>query len=159
MARLLDAVQAIAVTFWVGALWTSGLLVAPLLFRMLDDPTLAGTIAGSLFSTTTLIGVACGTCILIVWFLRQRGQTPQHYYLAWLVVAMLAIALIGQYGIQPVLVSLREQAYPQPVMQTAFADSFARWHMVAGILYLVQCLFAAGLVISLRCTGIVPAKG
>jgi hypothetical protein len=156
---MLDAVQAIAVTFWVGALWTSGLVVAPLLFRMLDDRTLAGTIAGSLFSTTTLIGIACSACILTVWLLRQRGQTPHHYYLVWLVVAMLAFALIGQYGIQPVLASLRDQAYPQPVMRSAFADSFARWHMLAGILYLAQSLLGAGLVISLRCAGIVPAKG
>lgn len=158
MLRFLDAVQAIAVTFWVGALWTSGLLVAPLLFRMLEDRTLAGTIAGSLFATTTLIGIVCGACILIVWFLSQRGRAPHHYVLAWLVVAMLAVALIGQYGIQPVLASLRAQAYPQPVMQSIFADSFSRWHAVAGIFYLVQSLLGAGLVISMRCTGIVPAK-
>lgn len=158
MLRFLDAVQAIAVTFWVGALWTSGLLVAPLLFRMLDDRTLAGTIAGSLFATTALIGLACGACILIVWFLCQRGRAPHHHVLAWLVVAMLAVALIGQYGIQPVLTNLREQAYPQPVMQSIFADSFARWHMVAGILYLAQSLLGAGLVISLRYSSIVPTK-
>ena len=126
---------------------------------MLEDRTLAGTIAGSLFSTTTLIGIACGVLVLIVWFLRQRGRVPQHRYLAWLVLAMLGIALVGQYGIQPVLASLREQAYPQPVMESVFADSFARWHMVAGILYLAQSLLGAGLVISLRYSGIVPAKG
>jgi hypothetical protein len=159
MPRLLDAVQAIAVTLWVGALWTSGLLVAPMLFRLLEDRALAGSIAGSLFGTTTLIGIACGACILIVWFFRQRGQTPHHHFPAWLVVAMLALALIGEYGIAPVLAGLRELAYPQPVMQTAFGGSFARWHMVAGILYLVQSLLGAGLVISLRCAGNVPAKG
>ena len=158
MIRLLDAVQAIAVTFWVGALWTSGLLVAPLLFRMLDDRTLAGSIAGSLFSITTLVGIACGACILIIWFLRQRGRAPQQQFLAWLVVAMLVVALIGQYGIQPVLANLREQAYPQPVMQSTFADSFARWHMISGILYLVQSLLGAGLVISMRRSDIVPVK-
>jgi putative copper export protein len=159
MVRLVDAVQAIAVTLWVGALWTSGLLVAPLLFRMLEDRTLAGDIAGSLFGTTTLIGIVCGACILIVWYFRQRGRTPHHHLLAWLVVAMLALGLIGEYAIAPMLAGLREHAYPQPVMQTAFGGSFARWHMVAGVLYLAQSLLGAGLVISLRFAGNVPAKG
>ena len=149
MVRVLDAVQAIAITLWVGALWTSGLLVAPMLFRMLDDRTLAGSIAGRLFETTTFVGLACGTCILIVWFFRQRGRMAHHYYLPWLVVAMLALALASQYGVQPELADLREQAYPQPVMQTALGDSFAKWHMVAGMLYVAQSLLGAGLVISL----------
>ncbi|MGD2139121.1 MAG: DUF4149 domain-containing protein [Burkholderiales bacterium] len=153
MFRVLDAVQAIAITLWVGALWTAGLLVAPLLFRMLDDRALAGTIAGSLFSTTALIGIVCGVCILATWFYSQRGGALRSRYLAWLVVAMLVITLAGQFGVQPVLAGLREQAFPQPVMQTTLAGSFARWHMVAGILYIVECLLGAALVILYRFVG------
>lgn len=158
MFRLLDAVQAIAITLWVGALWTSGLLVAPLLFQSLDDRSLAGTIAGRLFEATTFIGIACGACILIIWFFFRRGQTSHHQYLVWIVLAMLVFALIGQFGIQPVLAGLREQAYPQPVMQSALSGSFARWHMIAGILYVAQCLLGAGLVVMHRYAGVSPAK-
>jgi len=126
---------------------------------MLDDRTLAGSIAGRLFETMTHVGVACGICILFAWFFRQRGRHAHRQYLAWLVVAMLAFALVGQYGIQPLLASLREQAYPQPVMQSALSDSFARWHMVAGILYVAQSLLGAGLVVTHRFTGVAPETG
>ncbi len=150
--RVLDAVEAIAVTFWVGALWTSGLIVAPLLFRLLDDRTLAGTIAGSLFELTTFIGLACGACVLVIWFSRQRGRAAQQrrsiqFYILSLVVAMLALALAQQYGLQPVLAAMREQAYPQPVMQSALGERFAAWHMVSALLYLAQCALGAGLVV------------
>lgn len=147
--RILDALQAIAVTLWAGVLWVTGLLVAPLLFRTLDDRTLAGTLAGRLFEVTAFVGLVCGLCILIIWFVRRRAREPQNY-LAWLVVAMLILALVGQFGIQPVLAAIREQVHPQPVMESALGSRFAFWHVVATVLYLVQCLLAAALVILQR---------
>ena len=152
MARVLDALQAIAITLWVGALWTSGLLVAPLLFQTLSDRTLAGTVAGRLFEVTAFIGLVCAVCILIIWFVRRRTRESQTY-LAWLVVAMLVLALIGQFGIQPVLAAIREQVHPQPVMESALGTRFAFWHVAATVLYLVQCLLGAALVVSSRATG------
>lgn len=146
MFRILEAVQAIAVTLWVGALWTSGLVVAPLLFEVLDDRTLAGAVAGRVFELTAWIGLVCGVCILFTLFVlrRRRGL---HNSVLWLVIVMLVLALIGQFGIQPLLAGIREQAYPQPVMQSVLGARFAFWHMVATTLYLVQCLLGAALVV------------
>lgn len=154
MIRLLGAIQSIAVTLWVGALWTTGLLTAPLLFEMVPERTLAGTVAGRLFETVAFIGLACGAFILLICWLRRRLRAPLHYHVVWLVLAMVVITLIGQFAIQPVLAALREQVHPQPVMQSAFSGSFAAWHAAAGILYVVQCLLGAGLVISNRVNGV-----
>ena len=149
MVRILDALQAIAVTLWVGALWTSGLLVAPLLFQTMDDRAVAGTVAGRLFEVTAFVGLVCGLCILIICFALRRARASQNY-LAWLVVAMLVMALVGQFGIQPVLAAIREQVHPQPVMESVLGSRFAFWHVVATVLYLVQCLLGAALVILQR---------
>ncbi|UCH46479.1 MAG: DUF4149 domain-containing protein [Betaproteobacteria bacterium] len=153
MVRFLDAVQAIAVTLWVGALWTSGLVVAPLLFQTLSDRTLAGTVAGRLFEVTAFIGLACGISILIICFVRRRARAAQRY-LAWLVAAMLVLVVIGQFGIQPVLAAIREQVHPQPVMDSALGPRFAFWHMAATLLYLCQCLLGAALVIMQHTAGV-----
>ena len=135
--RLFDIVQAIAVTLWVGTLWSTGALVAPALFRMISDRTLAGDIAGHLFGMTAFIGLACGGCLLTVRLFQDRtGALRQP--VVWLVLSMVALVCISQFGIQPILAGLREQAYPQQVMQSASAGSFAVWHAAAGILYLVQ---------------------
>ena len=157
MNRVLDAVQAIAVTVWVGALWTSGLLVAPLLFATLDDRTLAGTVAGRIFELTAWIGLACGIGILIIWFVLRRRRASHHAVL-WLVIAMLVLTLIGQFAIEPVLAGIREQVYPQPVMQSALSARFAFWHVVASLIYLAQCLLGVALVILRTATGAAAAR-
>lgn len=143
--RVFDIVQAIAVTLWVGALWSTGALVAPALFRMISDRVLAGNVAGYLFGVTAFIGLACGSCLLVV-RLVQNGAGALRQPVFWLIVSMLVLVCASQFGIQPVLAGLREQVYPEPVMQSAVANRFATWHAVAGITYLVVSMLGLGLV-------------
>ncbi len=146
-SRLPDAVQALAITIWVGALWSAGFLVAPLLFRAIDDRTVAGTVAGRVFEATAFTGLICGLLVLVIMVSRQRaGVFRQRPF--WLVVAMLCLVLLGQFVLQPVMGALREQAYPQEVMRSALASTFTVWHAAARMIYLVQCLLGAALVIS-----------
>ena len=142
--RVLYAIEALALTAWVGSVWTTGLLVAPTLFSMVKDRQVAGGVAGQLFSATAFIGLICGGLIMLIRYLRGRTSKRRDYIL-WLVLAMVVITAIGQFGIQPVLAELRQQAFPLPVMQTELGARFAAWHAVSGALYLVQCL--AGLVL------------
>ena len=144
-SRVFDAVQAIAVTLWVGTLWSTGALVAPALFRLISDRVLAGNVAGYLFGVTAFIGLACGSCLLIV-RLVQDGAGALRHPVFWLVVSMIVLVCAIQFGIQPVLAGLRQQVYPEPVMQSAVANSFATWHVVAGISYLVVSMLGLGLV-------------
>ena len=143
--RIFDVVQAIAVTLWVGALWSTGALVAPALFRMISDRMLAGNIAGHLFEVTAFIGLACGSCLLLV-HLVQYGVGALRQPVFWLVVSMVVLVCASQFGIRPVLAGLREQVYPEQVMGSAVANSFATWHAAAGILYLVESTLGLGLV-------------
>ena len=144
--RIFDSIQAIAVTLWVGTLWSTGAMVAPALFRMIGDRALAGTVAGHLFTVTAFIGLACGGYLLIAGLFRNRsGSLRQPVF--WLVVGMITLVCISQFGIQPVLAGLREQAYPDSVMQSELARSFATWHAVAGTLYIVQCTLGLALVV------------
>ena len=147
VSRLLSAVQALAITFWVGALWTAGFLVAPLLFRAIDDRTIAGGLAGRVFEATAFIGLICGLLVLVIMVSRRRADVLRQPSF-WLVIAMLCLVLIGQFVLQPVMAGLRAQAYPQEVMRSALGNTFAAWHAVAQIIYLVQCLLGAALVIS-----------
>ena len=65
MNKLADALYTVALTLWVGSLWTVGGLVAPLLFAQLADRNLAGNIAGILFTGQTWLGVACAAYLLL----------------------------------------------------------------------------------------------
>jgi len=66
---------------------------------------------------------------------------------------MVALVVAGQFGVQPILASLKEQALPREVMESVFRDRFATWHGVASILYVIQSLLAVGMVLLGRRTG------
>src|SRR5512143_1572482 len=115
MKSFSDALQSIAVTLWVGGMWVAGFVVAPLLFARLPDRALAGTLAGRLFAVVAFIGIACAAYLLIYRLVRYgAGEFRQGFF--WVVLLMLALILVGEFGVQPILESLKAQALPKEVM-------------------------------------------
>jgi hypothetical protein len=144
MRFIVDALQSIAITLWVGGLWAIGLVVAPLLFHTLSDRSQAGMLAGQFFTAITCIGLGCGAYLLLFRLARFGGQAFGQL-LFWSVLLMMALAAAGQFGVQPIMASLRQQALPSEVMQSIFRDRFAAWHGVSSVLYLIECVL--GLVV------------
>lgn len=140
-----DALHSIAVTLWVGGLWIVGLMVAPLLFHTLADRAMAGSLAGGFFTMMGWVGLGCALYLLLFRLARFGPQALRQLFF-WCVVAMAAMTAATQFGIQPLMSSLRQQALPSEVMQSIFRDRFAAWHGVSSVLYLIQC--ALGLVLA-----------
>jgi hypothetical protein len=59
------------------------------------------------------------------------------------------ITCAGEFGVQPVMAALKEQALPKQVMESVFRDRFAAWHGVSSGLYVIQSLFDVALAILL----------
>ncbi len=148
MGRLAEALQSIAVTLWVGAMWGIGYIVAPILFSRLGDRALAGLIAGKLFSLIAWIGIGCAIYLLLFRLLRYGGSTFRQGVF-WIVLLMLALVCAGEFGIQPIMAALKEQALPKQVMESVLRDRFAAWHGVSSVLYIIQSLLGAALVVLL----------
>jgi Domain of unknown function (DUF4149) len=141
----LQALERTLLTFWVGGLWTAGFVVAPLLFAQLDDRALAGTLAGNLFGVMSYAGLACGGGLLLVnWLLRGRRR-----FVAWqtfVIVAMLALVLLGEFVLAPWIAQLRADGLTE-------SARFARAHGLASGVYLVNCVLGLLLVSSGRRDG------
>lgn len=125
-------------TLWVGSLWAVGAMVAPVLFTQLDDRALAGSLAGNLFTLTALLGLVCGSILLIASLLR----TARYDWRAWVTTAMLLLVAAGQFLLAPMIGDLRDEG---------LADSagFARLHGLASLLFMLTAglgllLVAAG---------------
>lgn len=146
MRKLADALQAVAVTLWVGGLWAVGYLVAPTLFTALSDRALAGMLAGRMFTWMAYVGLACGTYLVLYRFSRH-GAGALRQGTTWLVVLMLALTVAGHFGVQPILASLKLRALPREVMESVLRDRFTAWHGVASALYLLQSLLGLVLVV------------
>jgi len=144
-ARLLIA------TLWVGSLWTVGYLVAPALFATLPDRVLAGMIAGGLFRIEAWLAVACGLSLALLFSFRTGDDNaPLRKTLLRLTLLMLLCTLIGYFGIQPFMASLREAAGPGGVMSSAAKTQFGILHGIASGIYLIQSVLGVGLILRLR---------
>jgi uncharacterized protein DUF4149 len=146
VSRITEGLHWLAVTAWVGALWSIGLLVAPTLFQFVPDRVLAGSIAGRLFTYTALLGIGCGLYLLLFRLARFGSHALRHAFF-WVALLMLVLSLVGQFGVQPILEGLRQQAFPKQVAETVLRDRFATWHGVAGVLLVLQCALGVALVL------------
>ncbi|MEF8767507.1 DUF4149 domain-containing protein [Candidatus Accumulibacter contiguus] len=146
MRRLADALYDVALTLWVGGLWTIGYLVAPTLFAALSsDRQTAGMLAGKLFELMGWVGLACASYLLLFLLLRS-GSAVMRRWNFWLLLLMLVLTAVSLFGLQPLLAQLKADALPREVMESVLRNRFAAWHGVSSILYLVQSVLGLLLV-------------
>lgn len=146
MRKLSEALYLTAITLWVGGLWAIGYIVAPVLFSSLADRQTAGMVAGRLFALIGWVGLGSAT-YLIVFLLVRRGGGVFRSEAFWLVLLMVVLTAISQFGIQPLMAQLKADALPREVMESVLRDRFAAWHGFSSILYLVQSLLGLWLVV------------
>ncbi|WP_242533078.1 DUF4149 domain-containing protein [Niveibacterium umoris] len=127
-------------------MWTIGGIVAPVLFSSLADRSLAGQIAGRLFSAVGWIGVGAAL-YLILFIVIERGSQSFRGASVWIVLLMFLLTLASQFGIQPILAQLKAEAFPREVMESLVRDRFAAWHGISSVLYLIQSGLGGALVV------------
>lgn len=145
MKRLPDLLAAWAIVLWVGGLWAIGYLAAPMLFYNLEDRTLAGMLAGKMFTAIAWVGIVSASWLLMFRFARFGADALKQGFF-WIVLLMLLLTLAGHFGIQPIMAQLKEAALPKDVMQSLFRDRFSTWHGVSSVVYLIQSLLGLALV-------------
>jgi hypothetical protein len=144
--KFANALYSIVIAIWLGSLVGIGYIAAPVLFSQLADRTLAGNLAGALFSVEAWLGMACGAYLLL-YLAITHGVRSLRCGVFWLVLPMLAATLLGHFGIQPLMAQMKLAALPRPVMESALHSQFALWHGVSSGLYLLQSLLGVALVV------------
>ena len=150
MKNFPERLAAVLLVMWVGGLWAIGGIAAPTLFSEISDRQLAGNVAGELFKAIAWVGMVAGTYLLIYRLGSNGFQALKQPYF-WIVLAMLLLVAGQFFGIQPVMQALKQQAFPQAVMESAFRDRFATWHGISSAVYLMECLL--GLILVWRYRG------
>ena len=146
MKNISSALASLLTTAWVGSLWAVGYLAVPVLFYAQPDRQLAGMLAGQMFTLVDYLGIVCGLYLLLQ-RLGMYGRASFRQALFWIVAVMLLVTMLLQFGIQPVMTGLKQQALPLDVMHSTFADRFKMLHGVSSIFYLIQSLLGVFLVI------------
>lgn len=145
MPNILKYLAVLTLTLWVGGLWVIGYLAVPILFHAQPDRQLAGMLAGKMFETLGYVGLLCGLYLLLHRWIEMDKQLSRDVS-AWLVIVMLLITLVTQFYIQPLMADMKSQALPLDVMQSTLASQFKMWHGISSILYMIESLLGAWLV-------------
>ena len=144
LSAMLQAVERVLLTLWVGGLWMTGLVVAPVLFRNYER-MLAGDIAGRLFGAVSLLGMACGALLLAFAVARTRQRVWRDWRAVVLMV-MLVLTVIGEFGLAARMRELKELMVPPPVAPAVMVE-FGRLHGIASLLFLANSALGLALVI------------
>ena len=142
LSSILQAVERALLTLWVGGLWVTGLVVVPVLFRNYER-MVAGDIAGRLFAALSLLGMLCGALLLVFAVVRTR-QRVWCDWRAGVLVVMLAVTVIGEFGLAVRMRELKELMILPPVAPVVTSE-FGRLHGIASLLFLANS--ALGLVL------------
>jgi len=137
--------ERLLITLWVGAMWTVGYMAAPVLFNVLDDPQLAGNLAGELFKWVGVIGIVCGLLLLATALTRASGQPKPvwKHGRMWLVLAMILLVL-ADFLMQHMLGLMKIGGLTEGTQK---AQEFAFMHGLASGLYLLNSLLGVVLVV------------
>jgi hypothetical protein len=146
-------IRLLLAVFWAGSLWTIGYLAAPTLFMTLQDKALAGTLAGSLFRSEAWVSVVCGVALMTLVAIAATDDVAQRSTrrtLLVLISCMLVCTLVGYFGLQPMMASVREAAGPSGIAASGLAARFGILHGIASGIYLIQSLCGIALVLKIR---------
>ena len=97
----------------------------------------AGTLAGSLFSIMSYIGLVCGT--LLLGLKGMRRERPLARWPSLVILAMLALVLAGEFVLSPMIAELRAAGLVE-------SSRFAQLHGLAAVLFIGNCILGLVLV-------------
>jgi hypothetical protein len=146
MKRFFNGLAILMLSAWVGGMWAVGYIAAPVLFLSLPDKALAGMLAGKLFAVTAYMGMVSAV-YLGIYDYTLCGKQVLRQGTFWIIVVLLLLTLLGQFAIQPLLAELKALALPLYVMDSVYADRFSLLHGAASIIYLLQSLLGAVLLL------------
>ena len=108
--------------------------------------TQAGVLAGQFFGVVNYVGLGCGAYLLLFRLARFGGHAFTQLFF-WSALIMMALTAASQFGVQPILAGLKQQALPMEVMESILRDRFTAWHGVSSVLYLIECVFGLIMVV------------
>jgi hypothetical protein len=134
---------------WAGSVWAVSYLAAPSAFAVLDS-TQAGNVVATMLTREAWLAIVLALLLAVLVWRSADLDAKRRRWLAWLIGGMLACSLAVYLGLQPMMAAIREAAGPGGVRASPQWGTFAALHGVSQLLYLVQSVLGAILVVKSR---------
>jgi hypothetical protein len=145
----LAALRLLLASLWAGSVWAVSYLAAPSAFAVLDG-TLAGNVVGVMLTRLAWLSIAAAPLLAVLAARSPDLEAKRRRWLFWLAGGMLACSLAVYLGLQPMMAAIRESAGPAGVRASPQWGRFAALHGVSQLLYLIESVLGALLVVKSR---------
>lgn len=139
----------LAASLWAGSVWAVSYLAAPSAFAVLDG-TLAGNVVGTMLTRLAWLSILLAPLLAMLAWRSADLDAKRRRWLYALAGAMLACSLAVYLGLQPMMAAIREAAGPAGVRASPQWGTFAALHGVSQLLYLLESVLGAVLVVKSR---------
>lgn len=129
--------ETIAIVAWLGSLTVVGYVVAPVLFQNLPKMK-AGDIAGQLFHIVSYIGIIAAVVLIFSGSLKNGFKSFLGSLKGFFIAIALLCTIVSEWLITPVIVALKTNG--KNVLYQQFGGTFAQWHGVSQIIYLITAI-------------------
>jgi hypothetical protein len=147
---VIDRIYIVLLALLVGAQAAVGYLVAPTLFEVISDRSLAGSIAGLMFERMGWLSLAVLLILLVLKLRFSAPPSPSKLSLIILAI-MLGLTALGHFIIRPWIAHVRamiQQSGGFELCAPGMRMQFGVLHGVSSILFLV--IFVLGLILLMR---------
>ncbi|MCS0592090.1 DUF4149 domain-containing protein [Massilia norwichensis] len=146
---MLANLRLLLAALWAGSVWTVSYLAAPSAFAALDS-TQAGNVVGIMLTRLAWLSMALAPLLALLVWRAPELDARRRRWLYWLIAGMLVCSLVVYLGLQPMMAAIREVAGPAGVRASPQWGTFAALHGVSQVLYLVETVLGAILVVKAR---------
>ena len=136
--------ERLLLTLWVGGLLAIGYIAVPMAFAHLGDVVLAGDYAGHLFFAVNMLGLGCGTILLITKIIIY-GKQVTHLWRFWTIFIMVLLTVIFNFYLQPEIAIVKQIIH---LGDNSVLGRFDLLHVVSKNLYIIISLLGLALVVS-----------
>jgi len=136
--------ERLLLTLWVGSLLAIGYIAVPMAFVNLGNVVLAGNYAGHLFTVVNMLGLGCGT-ILLITKIVIHGKQVIGLWRFWVVLIMLLLTVIFNFYLQPAIEVVKNMIH---LGDTSLVERFDLLHSISKNLYIILSLLGLALVVT-----------
>jgi hypothetical protein len=146
---MIATLRLLIASLWAGSVWAVSYLAAPSAFAVLGS-SLAGNVVGTMLTRLAWLSIALAPLLAVLVWRSSDLDVKRRNWLYWLAGSMLACSLAVYLGLQPMMASIREAAGPAGVRASPQWGTFAALHGVSQVLYLLESVLGAMLVVKSR---------
>jgi hypothetical protein len=146
---MLPNLRLLVASLWAGSVWAVSYLAAPSAFAVLDS-TRAGNVVGTMLTREAWLAIVLALLLALLVWRSPDLDARRRRSLTWVAGGMLACSLAVYLGLQPMMAAIRESAGPAGVRASPQWGTFAALHGVSQLLYLVESVLGAILVVKAK---------